>query len=295
MKIGYFADGPWGHKTLDLLLKDSSLEVVFVVPRNDTKDTYLKTTAQNHGIDYIENVSVNSDAFYEQAKSYDCDLFVSMSYNQIFRKRIYELPKYKTINCHAGKLPFYRGRNILNWALINDEKEFGITVHYVDDGIDTGDIILQSTYPITDEDDYSTLLETAYKECPNLLYTAISQIQAKIAKRTPQDSISEYGLYCGMRTIGDEKLSWNQTSREVFNFVRSICKPGPMAQCECNGHVVKINKVNYNPNYPKYKGTPGQVLAIIDGHPIVKTQDSYCKILEYNSDDYRLKVGDRLK
>ena len=66
------------------------------------------------------------------------------------------------------KLPFYKGRNILNWVLINDEKEFGITVHYVDEGIDTGDIILQETFPIIDSDDYSTLLDKAYEECPRL-------------------------------------------------------------------------------------------------------------------------------
>jgi methionyl-tRNA formyltransferase len=65
-----------------------------------------------------------------------------MSFNQIFKSEIINLPRLKTINCHAGKLPFYRSRNILNWVLINDEKEFGITVHYVDEGIDTGDIIL---------------------------------------------------------------------------------------------------------------------------------------------------------
>lgn len=66
------------------------------------------------------------------------------------------------INCHAGKSPLYRGRNILNRALINDEKEFGITVHYVDEGIDTGDIILQRVYEITDEENYATLLDRAH-------------------------------------------------------------------------------------------------------------------------------------
>jgi methionyl-tRNA formyltransferase len=177
--------------------------------------------------------------------------------------------------------------------LINDEKEFGITVHYVDDGIDTGDIILQGTYPITDADDYHTLLEVAYEECPKLLYQAIHQIQKGEASRTPQCMIAKHGLYCGMRGVGDERLDWNQSSREVFNFVRSICKPGPMAQCTCKEHTIAVNKVDFNPQYPHYKGTPGQVLAIVDGCPLVKTADSYCKILEYES-DYKLRVGDRL-
>jgi len=293
MKIGYFADGPWGHLALEMLLSDSSIEIAFIVPRNDTKDDYLKNKAKEYNIDYLCPINVNSEEFYTQAQKYNCDLFVSMSYNQIFRRKIFTLPKYDTINCHAGKLPFYRGRNILNWALINDEKEFGITVHYVDDGIDTGDIIIQKTYPIKEEDDYNTLLQVAFRECPSLLYSAIKEIQNGTAKRIPQNTISEYGLYCGMRQIGDESINWNQTSRDIFNFVRSICSPGPQARCFNDDTEVCINKVIYNECFPKYKGIPGQVLAIYDGKILVKTLDSYVLVEEYISKK-KIKVGDRL-
>lgn len=293
LKIGYFADGPWGHNALLKLLEDETIDICFIVPRNDTKDTFLKEKAKEYSIDYLCPIKVNSDEFYEIAQKYACDLFVSMSYNQIFRSRIYSLPPLKTINCHAGKLPFYRGRNILNWALINDEKEFGITVHYVDDGIDTGDIILQRTYPITEEDNYSTLLEVAYKECPDILYQAIKEIQNGTAHRIPQDVISKNGLYCGMRSVGDEVIDINSTSRELFNFVRAICTPGPRAVAYLNGTPVYINKVIYNPDFPKYKGTNGQILGKIDGMPILKTKDSYVLIEEFES-DVKLKTGDRL-
>lgn len=293
IKIGYFADGPWGHNALKRLLEDSEVEICFIVPRNDTKDTFLKEKAEEYGIDYLCPVKVNSDEFYETAQKFACDLFVSMSYNQIFRNRIYNLPPLKTINCHAGKLPFYRGRNILNWALINDEKEFGITVHYVDEGIDTGDIILQRTYPINEEDNYNTLLEIAYKECPDILYQAIKEIQNGTAQRIPQDVISKNGLYCGMRSVGDEIIDINSTSRELFNFVRAICKPGPRAVAYLNGTPVYINKVIYNPSFPKYKGTNGQILGKIEGMPILKTMDSYVLIEDFES-DAKLKTGDRL-
>ena len=96
-----------------------------------------------------------------------------MSFNQIFKRQIIDLTRYKIINCHAGQLPFYRGRNILNWALINDESEFCITVHCVDEGIDTGDIILQDLHPIQDIDNYAMLLNRAYIECANILYKAV--------------------------------------------------------------------------------------------------------------------------
>lgn len=294
IRIGYFADGPWGHNALLKLIEDPTIEVSFIVPRNDTKDTFLKTKAEEIGIDYHCPVRVNSDEFYEIAQRYSCDLFVSMSYNQIFRNRIYNLPPLKTINCHAGKLPYYRGRNILNWALINDEKEFGITVHYVDDGIDTGDIIFQRTYPITDNDNYQTMLEVAYKECPLILYDAIKQIQTGEAKRIPQNVISKNGLYCGMRRAGDEIIDFSNSSRELFNFVRAICTPGPMAIAYVDEDIeVKINKIEYNEDFPTYKGIPGQILAIEEGKPVMKTKDSYVLISEYTC-VRNLKVGDRL-
>ena len=83
------------------------------------------------------------------------------------------MPAEEIINCHAGSLPFCRGRNILNWVLINDEQEFGITVHYVGEGVDAGDIIIQEKFLINDQDNYRALLVTAYEHCPRLLVEAI--------------------------------------------------------------------------------------------------------------------------
>ena len=173
-----------------------------------------------------------------------------MSFNQIFRKDIINLTPIGIINCHAGKLPFYRGRNILNWVLINDEKEFGITVHFVDEGIDTGDIILQKTFPITDLDSYKTLLNTSYYACANILYESLVQIAENNFERTIQKTIHPVGFYCGMRGEGDEIINWNNTSRDIFNFIRSISKPGPVARTFNNDKEVKVNNSNYYKDAP---------------------------------------------
>jgi methionyl-tRNA formyltransferase len=293
LKIGYFADGTWAHNALNLLVDDETIEIAFIIPRNDTKDECLKNIALVNNIRYLTPIDVNSDVFFKMAKDIDCDLFVSMSFNQIFKRKIINLPSYSIINCHAGKLPFYRGRNVLNWVLINDEKEFGITVHYVDEGIDTGDIILQKTFPITDDDDYNSLLSVAHKECANLLYDAIKLIQKNNVERIPQSRISKYGMYCGVRKNGDEKLSWNQSSRDIFNFVRAITFPGPAAVSFYNQYPVYVNKVIYDRDFCKYKGIPGQILGYDSGFPIVKTLDSVVILVDYRS-DCKLKVGGRL-
>lgn len=292
-RIGYFADGPWSHHALDLLLKDESIEINFIVPRIDSSDNTLLHVAKENGIDYLCPVKINSSEFINLAKQYDCDLFVSMSFNQIFRNEIINVPRLKTINCHAGKLPYYRGRNILNWALINDENEFGITVHYIDEGIDTGDIILQKTYPISDDDDYSSLLNVSHIECAVLLVDAIKRIQNNTAKRIRQDSIHPIGFYCGKREVGDEIINWNRSSRQLFNFIRSIVHPGPMARTVIRGKEVKINKAVYIKDAPSYINTPGQLLKKTENGFLVKTSDSFIEIQEIECDE-KLRVGDKL-
>jgi len=294
LKIGYFADGEWSYRAFKKLISDENIDIQFICVRYDTKDETLKSFCKKYDIDYLKNENVNSVYFLDILKSYKCDLFVSMSFNQIFKKEIINIPKLKTINCHAGKLPFYRGRNILNWVLINDEKEFGITVHYMDDGIDTGDIIMQRSYPISDTDTYKTLLEIAFIECANILYDSIKFLQNLIIEPIKQKSIDEIGFYCSQRKIGDEKLDWNQSSRNIFNFVRSICKPAPMAITILNDKEMKINKVELVDKAKNYKNIIGAVIGKENENILVKTKDNFIKITEYEYDG-KVIIGDRFE
>lgn len=295
IKIGYFADGVWSHRAFEKLLKNEKVEMVFICVRYDTKDETLKKYCSQYKIDYLKHKNINSAEFIDLISKYQADLFVSMSFNQIFKETIINMPKFKTINCHAGMLPFYRGRNILNWALINDEKEFGITVHYIDSGIDTGDIILQKAFPITDNDDYSTLLTLAHEECANILCQSIDLIIDNKVVSKKQTEIHPVGFYCTQRKEGDEIINWNQTSRELFNFVRAICIPGPMARATLNGLEMKINRIQIIKNAPIYKNVVGAIIKKEEDNSFwVKTKDSFVKIYEY---DYagKIKVGDRFE
>lgn len=294
MKIGYFADGPWAHKAFEKIIKDDSIKIVFMTVRYDKRDNALLNLAEQYNIPIELSDNINSQAFINTVKMYEADLFVSMSFNQIFRDEIRNLPKQKTINCHAGKLPFYRGRNILNWALINDEREFGITVHYMDSGIDTGDIILQETYSITDSDDYATLLERAYDGCADVLYRAVKMIQNNKIKVVKQADIDSVGMYCGMRGEGDEIIDWKQSSRELFNFIRALCIPGPQATSWIRGNKIMINKAKMVEGAHAYKNIPGQVIGKTLNGLLVKTGDTMLEITEYTYSG-KVRIGDRLK
>jgi methionyl-tRNA formyltransferase len=292
LKIGYFADGPWSHRALDLLASDSRLSVSFICARYPNSDQYLNARAVELGIEFYVVENVNSDLFISAIDVHKCDLFVSMSFDQILRKNFHSHPPLGTINCHAGRLPFYRGRNILNWALINDENDFGITVHYVDDGVDTGDIILQRLYPICDEDDYASLLATAYKECPAVLYEAIKLISSGSAKRIPQESIHPCGSTYSQRKPGDEKIDWHQSSREIFNFIRALTRPGPLACTQLDGNMVQIVKAEMIVDAPDYKCIPGAILSKDSKGFLVKTGDTFIRITEWIS-EAKLAAGRR--
>ena len=292
LKIGYFGDGPWAQKALIRINNDSSFKIAFVCARFDDPDKMLKQLAEENDIPFYSHANINSDEFKGMILAYNCDIFVSMSFDQIFRAPIINLPPMKTINCHAGALPFYRGRNILNWALINDEKEFGITVHYIDEGIDTGDIILQRLYKIGDNDEYATLLETAYAKCPEILYDALKLLQGYKIKPYGQTTIHPVGFYCTQRKEGDEIINWNQTSREIFNFVRALSKPGPMARSSIGKNEIKIDKVSMVEDAPVYKGINGSVIGIEKDGFLVKTSDNFIKIVKWECEG-RIKIGDR--
>ena len=275
IRIGYFGDGPWASRALDhIAARPDMFAVAFITPRFDTQDLELKKWAEKLGVPFIAAPNVNDADFIAQIAAFECDLLVSMSFNQILKAPIRDLTRLGFINCHAGALPFYRGRNPLNWALINDEKELGVTVHYVDEGIDTGDIIVRRLTPITDADDYATLLEKAHYLCADVLLEALEAIAGGKAPRVKQDTIDPVGFYCGRRRPGDEVIDWKAGSRTLFNFVRAITVPGPCAQTSGEAGHLAIIAAREIGGAPRYAATPGEVVGRSVEGTVVKTGDS---------------------
>ena len=144
-----------------------------------------------------------------------------MSFDQIFKKEILSLPNLGTINCHASKLPFYRGRNILNWVLINDEKETGLTTFFINEKIDEGAIIHQSKFhldnTITAADLHNKLIPLGYK----LLAKTIDSIGQNKYKKIIQNNKLKFSL---APKINKEllKINWSNTAREIYNLIRGL-------------------------------------------------------------------------
>ena len=280
MKVGYFADGPWSHTTINMLNNHKEIEILFIIPRYETQDPILRDWAKKLKIPFIVESNVNNVNFIKYLKNFNADLFISMSFNQILCTDILSIPSSGFINCHAGKLPFYRGRNPLNWALINDEKDFGITVHYIDEGIDTGNIIIQDVYKISNNDNYSTLLNKAIYYCALSMAKAINKLLDGNIKIISQDSIDPVGSYFSKRVDGDENIDFNWSSREIFNFVRAISLPGPCARCLINEQEYAILKVKQIPDCDNYIAKEGEVVGVSKGGNLVKVSDGIIELSE---------------
>jgi methionyl-tRNA formyltransferase len=248
--------------------------VAFVAGRAGKPDAELRRVAEELGIPFIAPEKVNAPDFVAWVAGQGLDVNVSMSFDQILKSPILASARRGFVNCHAGALPFYRGRNILNWAIINGESRFGVTVHFVDEGIDTGDILLQRFAPIGADDDYGTVLTRAHALCAETLHDALALIASGRDTRTPQATIHPVGFYCGARKPGDEALDWSLPSQRVHNFVRAITIPGPGARTWCKDRELAILKTRLIPGAPPYLGTCGEVVGRSAEGVVVKTGDS---------------------
>ena len=278
MRIGYFGDGHWARRALDQILGASALQVAYVVARHDDPDPGLRKRAESLGVPFFAPENVNRTEVLDQLSRHAPDINVSMSYDQILRSDAIEMAPRGFINCHAGALPFYRGRNVLNWALINGEERFGVTVHDVDEGIDTGDILTRRFETIAPDDDYASLLEKAGALCADALVETLEDIRQGTASRTPQEEIHPVGFYCSGRREGDEWIDWSWPSERIHNLVRAISPPGPGARTLLDEEPIVILSSERIPQAPEYVDRPGTVVGRQEDGVVVKTGDTTLKV-----------------
>jgi methionyl-tRNA formyltransferase len=270
MRVVLFGDGSWATATL-LRLRVAGHEVAAVVLRAQPSEPGLEETARALGLPILQPPRVNAPETLASVRALEADVHLSIAYNQIFGPEIRATAPW-FLNVHAGKLPQYRGRNVINWALINGEREIGLTVHVVDGGIDTGDILLQRTLPIAWTSTYGDLLARVVCAVPDLVADSLALIASGEAAPWPQPA---GGTYFGGRRDGDEWLDWSRPSIEIYNKIRGISRPGPGARTCLGDARVIIWRAWYEPAWPRYRATPGEVVGRERGAGVmVKTGDS---------------------
>ncbi|MDD4998070.1 MAG: methionyl-tRNA formyltransferase, partial [Syntrophales bacterium] len=197
----------------------------------------VKVLAQSHGIAVHQPERVRDAAFLEVFRGIAPDLVVVAAFGQILPKEILVCPKHGCINVHPSLLPRCRGAAPIQWTLIRGETKTGVTIMQMDEGVDSGDILLQEETPIGPEEDFGALHDRLSLMGAELLIRTVEAIESGKAVCTPQDP--------ALATIAprlkkeDGRIHWETGCREILNLIRGL-SPAPGAYTCLNGKVLKI-------------------------------------------------------
>ncbi len=241
------------------VLVNSTHEVVGVVTAPDKPagrgmqlmESEVKKCAKQHLLHILQPEKLKNENFLSELKALNADLFVVVAFRML-PEVVWSMPPLGTINLHASLLPQYRGAAPINWAIINGEKETGVTTFFIQQEIDTGKIIFQEKIAIREE------------ESVGELYTELMQLGAKVLRKTvdaiaegnypqiPQDHITDvkHAPKIFKETC---KIDWNKDADYIYNFIRGL-SPYPAAYTLLDGKVFKI-----------YKATGGTALSRATG------------------------------
>lgn len=282
MNIVFMGTPDFAVPSLESLLKEG-YNVVGVVTQPDRPQgrkkvltpTPVKEAALKHGLPVLQPHRMRSPEAVEELAALQPDLIVTAAYGQILPKAVLDLPRYGCLNIHGSLLPKYRGGAPIQRSVINGEKETGITLMYMAEGIDTGDMIAKSVVPIEDEDTSGSVFEKLSVAGAKLLLEQLPLIIAGTADRIPQNN--EESTYASNLSRDDERIDWTASSREIFNRVRGLV-PFAGGFTMWNDEVFKVWAVA-NPSEvlastaSGQAQTPGTVLDLSERGIEVKTGD----------------------
>jgi methionyl-tRNA formyltransferase len=243
-RILFFGTPSFALPSLETLIQGSD-EVVAVVTQPDREKGRgrkviappVKDVALQKGICVLQPEKVKEGSFYEKLKGLEADLFVVAAYGQILPKTILDLPKYGAMNIHASLLPKYRGSSPIAWAILNGEKKTGITTMLMDEGMDTGDILLQSEIPIHEDETTEMLQDRLASLGAQLLSETLEKMKKGEIHPTPQDHSK--ATYAPMLKKEDGQIDWTRRAEEIDRQVRAF-HPWPGAYTEWQGQILKI-------------------------------------------------------
>ncbi|GAA0135759.1 methionyl-tRNA formyltransferase [Paenibacillus sp. YSY-4.3] len=199
--------------------------------------TPVKEAALKHGLPVLQPQRMRAPEAVEELAALQPDLIVTAAYGQILPKAVLDLPHYGCLNVHGSLLPKYRGGAPIQRSIINGEKETGITLMYMAEGLDTGDMIAKSVVPIEDEDTAGTMFEKLSLAGADLLLEQLPLILEGRAERIPQND--EESTYAPNLSRADEKIDWTSTSRAIYDRVRGLV-PYSGGYTLWNGDVFKV-------------------------------------------------------
>ncbi len=234
----------------------------------------VKLLAQKSGLPVFQPQKVKDKSFLDIFDQLNPEMVVVAAFGQFLPKAIIEFPKFGCLNIHPSLLPKYRGAAPLNWSIIRGELTTGVTIMLMDEGMDSGDILLQSKTPLSATETFGQLHDRLANDGADLLMKAIEQVIAGTALRQPQDSSSV--TFAPRLTKETGRINWQCSCRDIVNLIRGL-SPAPAAYTFLEEQTLKIFTAEAKPGIiNELPGTIGKdascglPVAASDGHVVLK-------------------------
>lgn len=244
MKVIYLGTPDFATRALEKII-EAGHEVTLVVTQPDRQKgrgkevqfSPVKEAALKHNIPVFQPVKIKTPEAVEELHKYEADIFVVAAFGQILSKEILDMPKYGCVNIHASLLPKYRGAAPIQWAVINGDEKSGVTLMQMNEGLDTGDILLQSIVTLDKKETGESLFDKLAVMGAELIVEALPLIEQ--GKITPVKQKEEESCYARMlkKDMGD--LDFNQDAKTLECLIRGL-NSWPSAYTRWNGKTLKI-------------------------------------------------------
>jgi methionyl-tRNA formyltransferase len=244
LRIVFMGTPEFAVPSLKILL-ENRVNVVAVVTAPDKPQgrgqkitvSSVKECALKYNVPVLQPTNLKSPEFLEQLKSFNANLQIVVAFRML-PEAVWSMPEYGTFNLHASLLPQYRGAAPINWAIINGEKETGITTFFLKHEIDTGSVIFQEPEPISYTDTVGSLYERLMNKGAQLVLKTVHAIASGNYPSAPQSS--QLNLRHAPKIFKETcQINWDQPSESVRNFIRGL-SPYPAAWTMVNGKVFKV-------------------------------------------------------
>lgn len=266
IRIVYMGTPDFAVEPLEAIIK-AGYEVAAVVTQPDkqkgrgkeVKMTPVKECALRHGIPVFQPVKIKEPEAVAELEKYQADLFVVAAFGQLLSEEILNMPEYGCINIHASLLPAYRGAAPIQWAVLNGEKESGVTIMQMDKGLDTGDMLLKRSVELSPKETGDSLHDKLMHLGAELIVEALSKLEK--GELVPEKQKDELSSYAKKLTKAMGQIDWSKDAVSLERWIRGL-NSWPSAYTFFGGKTLKIWEAQVTEENGAQKAEPGQVVSV---------------------------------
>lgn len=290
MKVVFMGTPDFSVGVLEKII-EAGHEVVLVVTQTDKPKgrggkmafSDVKQAALAHDLPIFQPDRIRKEEHVAYLREFEADVFVVAAYGQILPKEILEMPRYGCVNVHASLLPQYRGASPIQWAIIDGLKETGVTTMLMDEGLDTGDMIMKRTVAIAPDETGGSLFDKLSEVGAKLLVETLEALQEGTATFTKQESEQATYTTTIQKSLG--RIDFDRPAQEISCLIRGL-NPWPSAFGSYQKKMLKIWKASpvseaeASEAYPLCDAEPGEIAYVGKKTLLVRCKDSYLSIEE---------------